>query len=285
MSDGAASGWIYYVDESYDENRFCLTGLGLKIATWREAFDAVKEYRKQLKQTDGVLLRTELHARDLVSGRGSLGSRVVGKWRRSRIFYELLELIASLPDVHIFNICLEQSGRRDAQLDAWDRLLNRINRTCEERNRQENSLRRQLIAAVGSVVANARTVQDIERRLIPYGAHALLVADEGHETEIVRLKRKLTVVNFVPSRFGSWGDSRSKNIPLKHFVEDTLFRDSAHSYLIQLADCAAFALLKRETEPTPLVKKYALHKAFDAYLQSVCYRKAAQYDADGIVRK
>ncbi|HEY0779908.1 MAG TPA: hypothetical protein VGD56_18225 [Gemmatirosa sp.] len=79
MSDGTSSGWLYYVDESYDASKFCLTAIGLKLATWRTAFEAVRDYRKQLKQTDGVLLRTEIHARELVSGRGSLGPTVIGK--------------------------------------------------------------------------------------------------------------------------------------------------------------------------------------------------------------
>lgn len=95
MSNGSSSAWIYYVDESCDVGKFCLSTVGLKISTWRTAFDAVKEYRRGLKDSDAVLLRTEIHARDLARGRGSLGPTVIGKWRRSRIFCELLELTAA----------------------------------------------------------------------------------------------------------------------------------------------------------------------------------------------
>ena len=284
MSDGAFSTWIYYVDESYDSERFCLTAIGLKGSTWRAAFEIVKEYRTQLKDSDGILFRTEVHARDLTRGRGSLGPKVVGKWRRSRIFYEFLELLAALPDVHLFNVCLEMTGRSDPQLDAWDRLLNRLNRMCEARNRQENALRRRLVTDVQENLGSP-AAEEIERRLIPYTAHAIIIADRGREREIVRLKRKLSVINYLPSRFGSWGDSASKNIPLTHFVEDALFRDSAHSYFIQMADCAAFALLKREVPPTPQVRKYGIQKAFEAHLTGICVRQASTSDALGIVRK
>lgn len=283
MSDGVASTWIYYIDESYDSSKFCLTAVGLKVATWRAAFNAVREYRKNLSESDGVWLRTEIHARDLTRGRGQLGQKVVVKWRRSRIFLELLELTASLPDVHVVNVCLDRSGRADVQLDAWDRLLNRLNRLAEARNRQENAFRRKIMAAIrqsGSALA-----EEAERRLLPYSAHALIIADLGHEQEIVRLRRKLSVVNYIPSRYGSWGSANSKNIPLTHLVEDALFRDSKHSYFIQLADCVAFALLKRETKPTAQVKKYGLHKAFDAYMPGVCVTQASGGDALGIVRK
>lgn len=283
-SVGASSTWIYYVDESYDEMKFCLSALGLKSSSWRTAFDAVKEYRKGIRDSDGILLRTEIHARDLTRGRGALGPRVVGKWRRSRIFYELLELIASLPDVHLFNVSLEVAERADPQLDAWDRLLNRLNRMCEGRNRQENARRRKWLSQLNKAVSG-ETYEEVERRLIPYSAHALIIADFGRELEIVRLKRKLSIVNYIPSRFGSWGDRNSKNIPLMHFVEDALFRDSAHSYFIQLADCVAFALLKRETAPTPQIAKYNIHKAFDLHLSGVCEKRATSSDPFGIVRK
>lgn len=284
MSDGVSSAWIYYVDESYDDERFCLTALGFKIGTWRVAFEAVKQYRISLKQSDEVLLRTEIHARELTRGRGYLGPRTIGKWRRSRIFFELLQLTAALPDVHLFNVCLERSGRADPQLDAWDRLLNRLNRLAEARNRQENALRRQLLAEAKQSMKPTRFDQ-LERRVVPYSAHALLIADQGHEQEIVRLRRKLSVHNMIPSKFGSWGSGVVKNIPLTHLVEDALFRDSAHSYFIQLADCVAFALLKRETKPTPQVRKYQLHKAFDAHLAGICVTQASSGDPLGIVRK
>jgi uncharacterized protein DUF3800 len=284
MSDGVASAWIYYVDESYDAEKFCLTALGFKVGTWRAAFEAVKQYRIGLKQSDGVLLRTEIHARELTRGRGSLGPQVIGKWRHSRIFYELLQLTAALPDVHLFNVCLDRSGRADAQLDAWDRLLNRLNRLAEARNRQENALRRQLLAEAKQGMKPAR-YDLLERRVVPYSAHALLIADQGHEQEIVRLRRKLSVFNMIPSKFGSWGSGAVKNIPLTHLVEDALFRDSAHSYFIQLADCVAFALLKRETTPTAQVRKYQLNKAFDAHLVGICITQASSGDPLGIVRK
>lgn len=284
MSEGTSSAWIYYIDESYDAAKFCLTAIGLKVATWRMAFDAVREYRRQLRETDGVRLRTEIHARELTRGRGELGPSIVGKWRRSRIFLELLELTASLPDVHVVNICLDRTGRSDPQLDAWDRLLNRLNRLAEGRNRQENALRRKLVANIRGK-ATADVSEQLERRLVPYSAHAMIIADLGHEQEIVRLRRKLSVMNYIPSRFGSWGDASSKNIPLTHLVEDALFRDSRHSFFIQLADCVAFALLKRETVPTPQVKKYNLHKAFDLHLTGVCLKQASFGDPLGIVRK
>lgn len=284
MSSGASKTWIYYVDESYDKSKFCLSALGLKSSTWRTAFEQVKAYRQQLKGSDGVLLRSEIHARDLTRGRGRLGPQVVTKWRRSRICYEILQLTGSLPDVRIFNVCLDKQSRGDAQLDAWDRLLNRLNRTCQETTRRENATRRTIIADLPETTS-PQVLREIERRINPYSARAILVSDRGREAEIVKLRRKLSVNNLIPSRSGGWNDGAVRNIPLTHFVEDVFFQDSARSYLIQLVDCVAFALLKREVIPTPQIKKYGIQNAFDKCLRGICVRAASTRDPDGVVRR
>ncbi len=284
VSSGTSTTWLYYVDESYDDTKFCLSAMGLKTATWRLAFDQVKEYRQQLKASDDVLLRTEIHARELTRGRGRLGPRIVTKWRRSRVFYEILRLIASLPDVQLFNVCLDKVRHRDAQLDAWDRLLNRLNRTCEEATRRDNAIQRTLIADLPDSTSTA-VRREIERRICPFFSRAILVSDRGREPEIVKLRRKLSVNNLIPSRYGGWRNGAVRNIPLTHFVEDVFFQDSASSYLIQLVDCVAFALLKREVAPTPQIKKYAINKAFDKCLRGICVSAASPRDPDGVVRR
>jgi hypothetical protein len=53
MSDGSASGWIYYIDESYDAGLFCLSALGLKLGTWRTAFEVVKALSPTTQRSGG----------------------------------------------------------------------------------------------------------------------------------------------------------------------------------------------------------------------------------------
>jgi len=72
---------------------------------------------------------------------------------------------------------------------------------------------------------------------------------------------------------------------VERIIEDPVFKDSSRSYFIQLADCVAYALLKREVEPTPRIEKYAIHKMFDDNLSGVCFKKASSQDPLGIVRK
>lgn len=119
----------FYIDESYNQESFCLSAIAIRHDQWRDCFSRVQQHRRLLKQDYGIFVRKEIHAHELVGGRGHISDQVVNKHTRSRIFHGLLRLVAELPDVLVFNVCLDIKGRRDPQLDAWDRLLNRIERT------------------------------------------------------------------------------------------------------------------------------------------------------------
>jgi len=275
---------FFYVDESYDDLKYCLSAIAIRHTDWKECFDMVREHRVNLKKDYGVYLRKEIHARDLLSGRGQISPNIISKWQRSRIFLGLLNLIARWPHVIAFNVCLNTADHPDPQLTAWDRLINRVERTMLEFERIELPLRRGLsdraITQMGSPDGN-----EIDRRLNIYRSRAVILADEGREIEITRALRKMHVFNPIPSRLGGWESGQyTKNITTDRIIEDPVFKNSARSYLTQLADCAAFALLKREVPLTPLIKKYGIDDMFDSTLTGVCYKKAALNEPLGIVR-
>ncbi len=276
---------IFYVDESFDEKKYCLSAIGIRHSEWRECFNRVRQHRSLLKQDFGMFLRKEIHAHEFVSGRGRISEQQVGKWQRSRIFERLLSSVAELPNVMVINVCLDTTGRRDPQMDAWDRLINRIERTMLEYEKKELPLRRKLIANVGADYPKDH-LTELERRLNSYRPRALIIADEGRESEITKALRKMNVFNPIPSQYGEWAPgTATRNIPVERMIEDPTFKKSHQSFFLQLADCVAFALLKREVLPTPNIKKYGIHKMFDKCLSGVCYRAASPRDPLGIVRK
>ena len=154
-------------------------------------------------------------------------------------------MMAAFPGARLFNAVfpVDQDER------AFERMLNRINRTLEV-----------------------------------WGSYAVLVCDEGKEIAYTRLVRRMYVYNPIPSQYGVWpetGEAR-KNIPLEHVVEDPFFKDSAQSYFVQLVDFSAYALLRRE-RPIPSKTKYGLDTAFDS-LAPILVREATRRDAEGIIR-
>ena len=54
---------FFYVDESYDKDRYCLSAISIRHSDWKECFDKVREHRVNLKNDHGVFLSKEMHAR------------------------------------------------------------------------------------------------------------------------------------------------------------------------------------------------------------------------------
>jgi hypothetical protein len=92
---------------------------------WRSVFDTIHIFRRQIRDSDGIYIRKELHAWEFVSGRGNISDQVVIKWRRCEIFKEVLSLLTKQEGVRLINVAL---NREDW---AFERPLNRINRTMQ----------------------------------------------------------------------------------------------------------------------------------------------------------
>lgn len=176
---------FFYIDESFDTEKFCLSAIGIRHTEWRECFERVREHRRFLKKDYGIFLRKEIHAQEFVNGRGRVSDRVIGKHERSRIFEGLLRLVAQLPSVFVINICLDTKGRKNVQLDAWDRLTNRIERTLLRFEETELPLRRRLISQIPPEYPGADR-QQLEYRLNLFRARGVIVGDQGREHEITR---------------------------------------------------------------------------------------------------
>ncbi len=131
---------------------------------------------------------------------------------------------------------------------AYERMINRLNRTMEARD-----------------------------------DNTLLFFDEGNENWITKLIRKMRVFNPIPSDRGTWDTgSRIRNLPTARIIEDPVFKDSAHSYFIQLCDFCSYSLLRRES-PTERARRYGIDRAFSR-LSPVLFRQANRRDTEGIIR-
>jgi len=237
---------LVYIDESYDADGFAFAALLVPEAEWRSCFSALAHFRTAIKNSDGIYVRKELHARDFVAGRGNISQNLISKFRRCQIFDQALQYLTSLP-VRVISAC-DKNGK---ELRLYERFLNRINTTMKTK-----------------------------------ASHAVLICDSGNEYFYTKLRRKLGRFNPIPSRFGVWQDTggMTKNIPLDWILEDPLFKDSATSTFIQMADFIAFALLRQEF-PVASRNKYGIDKSF-RLLEKICVREAFSKDPKrlGIIR-
>lgn len=237
---------LVYIDDSRDEKTCVFTALLIPVTRWRECFAIIKSLRIQLRNSDGISVHTEFHATKFLGGRGRLGAKsTISKVRRAAIFNQVLTTIASMPEVLIINVALGA----DRELWAFERLLNRVNRTMQAMD-----------------------------------SHAILLCDEGKDAIYTRLTRRMAVYNPIPSNRGVWQDTGEshKNLPIEKIIEDPIFKDSRRSYFVQMVDFCAFALLRRENQ-IPSKNALGIHMAFDL-LKPICFRPASPRDPDGIVR-
>lgn len=237
-----------YIDDSTERPLNIFSAICVPCDRWNDAFSRLKKWREHLRDVHEIPMGYELHARKFLSGRNTGGAiRNIPRHQRAQIFYTGFKVTNWLNElgVTVFNV----ANTDDDQFRAFEKLLNRINRTMKARN-----------------------------------SYCHLICDEGKNEHYTRLFRRLRVHNPIPSKFGRWeGGRATKNIPIDRIIEDPQFKQSHRSYFIQQADWTAFGLLRREN-PTPRIKRSGVHKTFNVLkpetLELVCNRA----DPHGVIR-
>jgi hypothetical protein len=255
---------IYYLDESENSTHFVRSAIGVDEEVWNEVFQSLQEWRKEIIRKYHIPLYVELHATDLLAGRGLI-VREGKTWRRVRqdeaaaIFVSAFQrferiAIANAGFIEVINVSLEKRRGTNRTLDSLDRIINRINTSVSQRRPS---------------------------------TRAFLIFDEGKEKQTVYSYRKMRAYNPIPSKLGSWPDTGEqwKNIPIQNVVGGPAFRSSAGDYFLQMADFVAHALLKHDENPTlPRIARYGLENAFDI-LDQALNKRAHAPDPKGVVRR
>ena len=250
---------LYYIDESEGPTCYVRSALGVDAERWNDLFADIQEWRRELREGYGIQPDRELHACDLLAGRGMLARNGDGDERLTprqgaEVFLDGLRRIENaatrMGGIEVINVCLHKPDGNRYEKVSLDRLLNRIN---------------------ASVKAAGR--------------HAFLIFDEGKEAMVTRAYRRLRIFNPVPSRYERWEEGeRTRNIPVENVIGGPAFRSSDADYLLQMADLIAHALLKQEEEPVPRVESMGIHEAF-SILDRALNRQASRRDHQGVVRR
>ena len=250
---------LYYIDESEGPRYYVRSALGVDAERWNDLFQDIHAWRLELQDRYAVPTGRELHACDLLAGRGKLAregnaDRRLTPEQGAEVFNGGLRRIEDAArtagGVEVVNVCLRKSDVKGYERVSLDRLLNRINTSVET-----------------------------------MGRHAFLIFDEGKEEMVTRLYRRLRSRNPVPSRYEAWEDGeRTRNIPIERVIGGPAFRSSHSDYLLQMADLIAHALLKQEEEPSLRVERLGVAQAF-GILDRALNRRASRRDPQGVVRR
>ena len=127
---------LYYTDESEGPRYYVRSALGVDAERWNELFQDIHEWRRELRERHGIPQDRELHACDLLAGRGLLARNGGGDERLTQrqgaeVFLEGLRLVEDaamrMGGIEVINVCLRKPEVKAYEQVSLDRLLNRIN--------------------------------------------------------------------------------------------------------------------------------------------------------------
>ena len=84
---------LIYIDDSYEKPTQTFAAVAVAASAWQTCFSNLRQWRQDLRKSDGILVTKEFHATDFVAGRGRLGPQIVTKFRRSQIFQSAFLLL------------------------------------------------------------------------------------------------------------------------------------------------------------------------------------------------
>lgn len=238
---------IGYMDDSGNGVIKGLVVLLVPEDSWHLCFDQLAEHRSYLKKTFGIPQSIELHATDLLGGRGKHLSQLrLGIRDRVRAFTDTLECIAALPGIRMIHGVADEKSL-EPRLFEW--ILNRIQAEMKSRD-----------------------------------SRAVLFCDQGNETRLRAVRRKMGRLNHIPSKGGGiWLDTgaETKNIVIDRIFEDPLFVDSRTSPFVQAADFCAHALVAQEMPKSAHIG-LGLNRAFR--ILDPIMAKESSSDPQGMIR-
>jgi Protein of unknown function (DUF3800) len=211
-----------YVDESGNagfpgSRTYVLGCVMVEDQHWPNTFDRLIEFRRWLRNSFGVPVRAEIKANFLLQNTGPFARLALSESARFAIYRQSMRLQPKL-GLRTFAILVDKDNLKS----------NHPGRTAPD-------------------VAWEYLLQRLERFTTRGSTHVHVSHDEGIGEQIRKWARKARRAGSAGSRYGT-GVLR---LPFARLIDDPVFRDSAQSYFVQLADLSAYAAFRRIYPPPP----------------------------------
>jgi hypothetical protein len=205
-----------------------------------------------LRSVYALPVRSEIHAAEFIGSRVlAVGGAQIKRYDRLAILRNTLDELAKMDFISITNVIVNKTGK-PADYDvfdvAWGTLFQRFENT----------------------MTNGNFPGGFKR------SYGMVITDATAGTKLARKVRKMSVVNYVPSRYGG-----SRNIPIVRIIEDPHGKNSAETLPIQMCDVAAYFLYQRY-KPNAYVRRQKAERYFDR-LSPVLNKHASTSNSMGIV--
>jgi hypothetical protein len=229
------SMYLIYVDESGDSGvvnsptrYFVLSGVVVHELRWHETLNGLVAFRQRMRSQFGLQMGEEIHAGPMLTKPGKLVR--IPRNNRLTIIRQHLDELADMKFLNVLNVRVDKQGKPtgyDPFEKAWEALIQRFENTLKSRNFPPKNLFAENIG--------------------------IIFSDASNEPALRQLYRRMRVFNPVPNRQALG----YRQLPLTQIAEDPNIRLSHHSYFIQAADSAAFALYQYYAPSTYIRKKGA----------------------------
>jgi len=205
--------FIAYYDESGDDGYpnysspiFVLTAVYLYYLNWKEIYQNIAQFRKQLASDFGFPVKMEMHTKYFLLNKNPYRKINFPDKDRLLIIDLFCDLLSQL-EVKIVNVVINKLSIQTSKYDVLDRAL------TYSIQRIENDLNR-----------------------IDPAKKFMIITDEGRVGKMRYTARKIQKINFIPSKYGT----TSYRQEIKSLIEDPLPKSSKESFYIQLADVVAY---------------------------------------------
>ena len=248
-----------YVDESGDvgldnspTQYFVLSAIVIHELRWQNILSSLIDFRRIIRDTKGLKLREEIHCNEMINRPGPLIR--IRRNDRLDIIKKCIDWVNSQPDMNTFSVVVDKNGRTDDIFEfAWNALLMRFENTISHNN-----------------FAGPKNPDD----------KGIILSDNTEGEKLRKLIRKMRHYNTIPNVMSKYGGGY-RNIQLQYIIEDTVFRDSQHSFLHQMVDVVAYCIRQRY-EPNAYMKKKGGHNYYKR-LANVSTQAVTNKNTHGIV--
>lgn len=209
--------YLMYVDESGDPGKinspttdYILSAIVIHESAWLNVLNDLIVFRKSLKTRFNLLMKEEIHATVFMTKQSSLRNPI-SRNNRLDLLKKCLDWLNLRTDISVITVRVNKASNNDPFEYAWKVLIQRFDNTLAHRN-------------------------------FPGGINnsdlGMIFADNTDGNKLTKLLRSMRRYNQVPNMMHIGTGAR--NIPLRAIIEDPNFRDSAHSYILQMVDVVAY---------------------------------------------
>ena len=216
---------IVYCDETGDDGNnvsssstFILTSIYMPSSKWQSNYDAIKQFRKMLKDDYGFHTGQEMHTKFFVTDKNPYRSYKWSKEDKLEILKKFTLLISSL-DISVINVIIDKTKIHNTDYHVL-----------------ENAL-----------TYNIQRIQNDSSG----NWNFIIITDRGRIAPMRKTARAIRAYNPIQSQFGGY-----INKPIKNMIEDVLDKDSKESHFIQICDFISYFVhlyykCKYENKPLP----------------------------------